>query len=358
MISRPDQVTPEWITAALRASGAAPPGARVTAVRGSPLPGGQLGWCVRFRLSWSGPPGGPGSLVGKFPAADRRSRLTGVGSAVYRRELEFYTRLARQLPIRVPRCHLAEHDPATGEFAVLLADAAPARPRDQLRGADPADIALALAELARLQAAFWGGTGLAGHGWLPVRGAGGGRRRAAIYQLLAGRFLTRYGPRLSPLARRVLAGFGSRVRRWAAAEAPPFTLLHGDLRLDNLLFGDGRTAARLTVVDWQTVAVGAGAADAAHLIGGGLPVPVRRANEPELFRLYRRALRAGGVSWPEPHCRYSYRLGSLAGLHLTVVGAMLVGPDPAGDARFLSMAERHAAHAADLAALALLDAGR
>jgi hypothetical protein len=37
---------------------------------------------------------------------------------------------------------------------------------------------------------------------------------------------------------------------------------------------------------------------------------------------------------------------------------MLVGPDPAGDARFLSMAERHAAHAADLAALALLDAGR
>jgi hypothetical protein len=358
VISSPERATPGWITAALRATGAAPPGARVRAVRADPIGGGRLGRCVRFRLRWSGPAGGPASLVGKFPATDHRSRQTGIGSAAYQRELEFYRRLAPQVRICVPRCHLAEHDPGTGEFAVLLGDAAPARSRDQLRGAGPDDIALAVAELVRLQAPFWDGAGLSGQPWLPVRGAAGGRRRAAAYQLLAGRFLARFGPRLSDPARRVLAGFGRRVRRWAAAERPPFTLLHGDLRLDNLLFGDGRTAAPLTVVDWQTVGVGSGPGDAAYLIGGGLPVPVRRASEDQLYRLYRRELRAAGITWSESECRRSYRLGSLAGVHLTVVGAMLVGPATGGDALFLSMAERHAAHAADLAALDLLDHDR
>jgi Phosphotransferase enzyme family len=357
LISSPERVSPEWLTAALRASGAAPAGTRVTSVEPIPIGAGKVGRCVRFRLTWSGTGPVPPTVVGKFPAVDDHSRRTGVGSAAYRREALFYRHLAPVVRMSIPRCHLAELDPTTGEFAVLMSDAAPARTRDQLDGATPDDVALAIEELVRLQAPFWGGAGLYGHAWLPIRGAAAGRRLAAIYRLLADRFVESFGPLLSARALGVLARFGPRVRRWAAADRPPLTLLHGDFRLDNLLFGNGGGdgAAPLTVVDWQTVTVGSGPSDVAYLIGGGLPVAVRQAAEEDLFRLYRRSLRAAGVVWSEAECRRSYVVNTLAGLHMTVVGAMLVGRDSRSDAMFLSMAERHAAHVDDLDAFDLLD---
>ncbi len=356
MIHSPEQVTPEWLTAALHRCGAGDRTARVTEVDITPVGAGRLSRCVRIRLRWSQPGAGPATVVGKFPAADDLTRRTGVLSDGYRRELLFYRRLAPAVRMSVPRCHLAEFEAATGDFVVLLSDAAPARSRDQLRGASPGDVAVALEELVHLQAPFWGGAGLAGHDWLPVHGPATGRRRAAIYQVTAQRFVDRFGSRLSPDARSVVLRFARLVRRWAGAQRPPYTLLHGDFRLDNLLFADGAEAAPLTVVDWQTVAIGPGPNDAAYLVGGALPVPVRRACEEELFQLYRRSLASAGISWGEAACRRSYRLGALAGLHMTVVGAMLVAGDVAGDAMFLSMAERHTTHVIDLEALDAIDA--
>lgn len=356
MIPAPEQVTPTWLTGALRATAAA--GARVTAVQSAPVGGGKLSRCVRLRLRWSPAGAGPATLIGKFAAADERTRRTGTDSDAYGRELLFYRRLAPTVPIRVPRCHLAEAAPGGGEFVLLLDDAAPARPRDQVRGATADDVALALGELARLQARFWGGAGLSGQDWLPVPGPAAGRRRAAAYRVTAEGFLARFGARLSPRARAVVAGFGTRVRRWAAAQQPPYTLLHGDFRLDNLLFGDDPGSAPLTVVDWQTVALGSGPNDAAYLVGGALPEDVRRDREEDLLRHYRRALATAGVRWAEAECRRAWRLGALAGLHMTVVGAMLVAADPASDAMFVSLAERHAAHVTDLEAFDVLDQHR
>lgn len=357
MIPAPERVTPAWLTEALRASGAAADGARVTDVAPAPVGGGKLARCLRLHLCWSPSGAGPETVIGKFAAADERTRRTGTDSDAYRRELLFYRRLAPAVPIRVPRCHLAEAA-GTGEFVLLLGDAAPARPRYQVRGAAPDDVALALGDLARLQARFWGGAGLSGQQWLPVPGPAADRRRAAAYRVTADGFLARFGARLSPRARAVVTGFAARVRRWAAAHQPPYTLLHGDFRLDNLLFGDTPGTAPLTVVDWQTVAVGPGPSDAAYLVGGALPVGVRRDREEELLRHYRGTLAAAGVCWGEAKCRRAWRLGALAGLHMTVVGAMLVAADAASDDMFVSLAERHAAHVTDLEAFDVLDQER
>ncbi len=56
------------------------------------------------------------------------------------------------------------------------------------------------------------------------------------------------------------------VDGWYADRRPPLGLVHGDYRLDNLLFGRGGCH----VVDWQTVGWGPALLDASYFLGNGL----------------------------------------------------------------------------------------
>jgi aminoglycoside/choline kinase family phosphotransferase len=337
----------EWFSSVLVNSGAAPVGARAVAVRQVPLSAGRLASTTRFHLTWADENHrGPASVVGKFPAAGDRSRRTGFAADAYAMELAFYTRVAPTVRIEVPRCHFAADDPVAGRFALVLADVAPVRTVDQVVGADPDDVAAALVALAGLHAQYWDRSQeLSG---LPLRAPKATvRRLAAAYRLLHRDFLERFGGRLSDGAVEMVTRCDSTIRGWRGHDRPPYTLLHGDYRVDNLLF-PVEESAEVTVVDWQNLGVGSPAADVAYLIGGSLRVDVRRASEKELTQVYTRALAANGVEVVEPEFGESYRVSALTGLLMTVVCAMLVDDRPDGDALFLTMAERHTAHVEDL----------
>ena len=53
-------------------------------------------------------------------------------------------------------------------------------------------------------------------------------------------------------------------------------LVHGDYRLDNMLFGQPGADRALTVVDWQTVTWGPAMTDVAYFLGCALPSELRR----------------------------------------------------------------------------------
>jgi aminoglycoside phosphotransferase (APT) family kinase protein len=352
----PDLPVPEfgeldagWWTTLLTASGTAPPGARVVAARPAALSSGRLALTARFELSWADERlRGPASLIGKFPADVPRSRETGQATDAYATEVAFYRRIAPTAPVTVPRCHFAASDPADGRFALILEDVRPAVAVDQVSGATPDQVAAALAELARLHAAYWACEDRASLSWVPARAAPrNARRLAASYRLLHGRFLERFAGRLSDRAVSAIERFDAVIRRWPSCVGPPHTLLHGDYRTENLLFGLDGTAA-VTVLDWQSLGIGPGTSDAAYLIGGSLPEASRREHEAGLLRVYLDGLAAGGVRADEGEQRAAYRAGALAGLHMTVVSAMLVDSSPASEELFVVMAERHAAHADDL----------
>ena len=89
---------------------------------------------------------------------------------------------------------------------------------------------------------------------------------------------------------------------WIADRRPPLGLVHGDYRLDNMLFGAQEGARAFTIVDWQTVGWGPVMTDAAYFIGGALSVQARRTHEQALVRDYHRALAEQGVrgfSWEQ-----------------------------------------------------------
>ncbi len=356
LVSEAELITPAWLTEVLHASGAAPPEARVHSFTHNRIGTGKLGDMIRFELTWVGGDGAdlPPTLVGKFASTDPTSRQAGLVTGIYAREISFYQEVATRVAMRIPHCHFADLDMETGEFALILEDIAPATQGSQVAGCSVDQAALAMDEAARLHASLWGATDLRGRTWLNPRAENGGEGLATMYAAFVDQFLIQYDDRLSDQARAAARRFTPVVSAWLCTDREPLTLLHGDYRLENMLFGAGPGAPALCTVDWQTVSLGAGPSDVAYFLGAGLLTPERRQHERELVERYRAGLASGGVELGADEVWESYRANTFAGLHMAVVASVLVARSDHGDDMFLAMAERHAAHIDDLDAWELV----
>jgi len=136
-------------------------------------------------------------------------------------------------------------------------------------------------------------------------------------------------------------------------------VVHGDFRLDNLLFraaggateGAGSTAGGVGVVDFQTVTHACGPQDLAYFIGAGLTTEARRTYERDLVARWAEELRKYGVQLTADDAWLEYRRYAFAGFVMAVVASMIVKQTPRGDEMFMAMANRHGVHAADLDSL-------
>jgi hypothetical protein len=352
IVTRAEDLTAEWLTAALRPSiGDAAVTGFATEVVGT----GQMGDSVRLSLTYDrAVEGAPASVVAKLPASDPTSRATASSLRNYEIEVSFYRELAPVLPVRAPACHYAAHDPESHDFVLLLEDLAPARQGDQLAGCSFDHAALAVDELVRLHAPRWGDPSLAGLPWLDRSTPETAAFTAQLVANLFDGFRARYADRLDAdvlaVAERLVAGLGD----YLTADPGPQTVAHGDYRLDNLLFGTDEGGPPVAVVDWQTVTLGAGVSDLSYFIGAGLLTDDRRAHERDLVRRYHDGLRAAGVelSWDDLWAQY--RRFTFGGLLMAIAASMLVVQTDRGDDMFVTMAQRHGRHALDLDADQLL----
>lgn len=350
----PEALTPEWLTVALHAAGLGV-GSRVVDVTRRRIGTGQVATNVRCELVWDRAPGdAPASVVVKIPSDDPVSRATGAAQQIYRKEVEFYRRIVRTVEIRTPRCWLADIDAAGESFFLLMEDVTPAEQGDQLAGCSVDQAALALGELAKLHAPRWGDPALADDPLLWDPAIDRAALIQALYSAVWAGFRERYGARLAPELMAVAERFEPRVGAWVAGTEGRLTVIHGDYRLDNMLFGTGPAAPPLAVVDWQTVARGLGTADASYFLGAGLVVDDRRMHEKELLRAYWEVLCTRGVAdYAWETCWRDYRRTAYAGLVMAVVASMIVVQTPRGDDMFMAMASRHAQQVLDLDAEAL-----
>jgi hypothetical protein len=300
------------------------------------------------RVIFTTPSGEEESLVVKLASDDPSSRATGVGMGAYFREIAFYRNLAGRIGAPLPRCHYAEYDRREGWFTLLLEDIVGATQGDQIAGCSVEEARAALLELARVHAPVLGDLALSTADWLNQPNP---LNQALLTQLLPG-FLVRYGDRIAPEHAEVCERFVPSHDGWAQDARPPLGLVHGDYRLDNLLYAEDGSC---TIVDWQTVSWGPVMVDAAYFIGGALTVKDRRAHEEELIRLYHGELLSHGVEgFPWEQCWEEYRRLSFHGIVMTVVASMIVGRTDRGDDMFMAWLHRNAQQILDLDALALL----
>jgi hypothetical protein len=343
------------LTTALRAGGSLDAGVSVVDVTATPVGTGQMASCVRLVLRFDGDTTMPSSIVAKIPAVDEASRRAGAAGA-YETEVRFYESLAPRVSIRTPQCFFSEVGPQPGEFLLLLEDLAPAEQGDQLAGCSPAQAELAVVEAAGLHAPTLGATELRdAHGWLVRAMVGtGARGMGPIMQSLVPSFCERYDGRIDA----DVVALGERLvgnLEHYYADTGPASVIHGDYRLDNLLFGTPEGGPPVAVVDWQTHLWGDPIADVSYFIGAGLQPDDRRAHERDLVESYRQAMGTLGATLGAEECWTRYRLHAVSGWHMAVFAAMVVVRTDRGDEMFCTMANRHGRQMLDLETEALVE---
>jgi hypothetical protein len=348
VVESPGDLTADWLTAALGAGA-------IADFSVERIGTGQMSECYRVELSYAEAcSAGPDSVVLKVAATDPMSRQTGGSLGLYEREVRFYTDIAPRLHGPVAPCYHAAFDASAGIFDVLLGDANPAVIGDEIRGATTEQAQLAVGELARLQGPLLGDSTLADAPWLRRKTPVNQRLITALYT----GFIDRYGDQIAPQHRmvceRLVGGFDAYLTE-EAAEGRTHGLVHGDYRLDNMLFGATGAERPLTVVDWQTVTWGPAMTDLAYFLGCALPADQRRAHYDGLLQAYYAALVPNApISLAD--VSEGVRRQSFFGVMMAIVSSMLVKRTERGDAMFMTMLQRHSEHVLDVDALATLSA--
>jgi len=221
---------------------------------------------------------------------------SGLRGRNYERELRCYDELLSVTPTATPACHGTWYDPNTAHF-LLLQDLVPADEGvDQIVGLTVDQASAVLTQVAQFHARWWAEELLPTLDWLPPLDA-----EVRINNLTT---LARVGwePLVDLVGESlpdVPDGFGERLpeRLEAALRSLgtlPSTLIHSDLRADNLLFDPDDGA--VTIIDWQGCGTGPGAFDVSYFLVQSLTAQDRRKHEADLLEHWRHALADAGVS--------------------------------------------------------------
>jgi hypothetical protein len=341
-----EEVTPEWLTAVLRADGALAAEGTVTGVATEQIAVGTGFLSDLFRLRLQGD--GPESLILKIPATSALYRATAQGANVYQREVVFYRDLAKSCPLRTPHAYYAEFESVA--MVLLLEDLGHLEAPDHLEGLELGRAGLVIDRLAEFHA--WGAS--ANHPPLDpaifpavVDQVG---QLGAVIPLGWEIYLANRRHDHPSAVDRLIERLPDLTLELADSLAGPACLAHGDLRVDNLFFAGNDVA----VVDFQFCTRASGIYDVAYLLSQGLDTTVRRGHDRELVGRYAGALRCAGLFMDDDTAWDQY-LRATALLVVFPLGAILGWPTLGERARdlVLTLIERWAAAVVDVEATKL-----
>jgi len=293
-----DDVDAAWLTGRLRAADALEGTTSVADVDVEPIGVGigVMSLLYRLTLGYQHADAGPASLVVKLPSLHGPTREVARGYRFYGREAAFYTHLGGQTRLPSPSCYYAAHDATTDDFVLLMEDLSGLRVCDQLGGCSLDDALLIATTLARHHAEWWNNPRLLDYPFIespadPPYPQYNARSVTDAWTAclehvgdLVPDHLHHVGERWPEIGPRIME----------MTRDQPWTLTHGDVRLDNVFFHDDADGS-LSVVDWQICYRSAAATDLAYFMSQSLAVADRRAHEADIVGSYYEALVAGGV---------------------------------------------------------------
>lgn len=295
---------------------------------------GQVGDSVRFQMGFADK--SSATIAAKFPAVDPVSRGTAAMMGLYEKEVRFYAELAPHIDARIPQTYFAEVNEDGSEFMLLLEDLGPARGGDQIAGCDYADAQAAMRQAAALHAPSWDTPELIGHDWLHSSDELTAQIKV-MYPQAQAVFRDRYANTLEPEYMDLCEQVAALPEQFQALANGPQCLVHGDFRLDNMLFDIKGGTQPLAILDWQTVRSGNAMTDIGYFLGAGIGNDLRESHEDALIDLYLNEMAARGVALSRADIWDNYRVGALHGLTTGVFSAAFVERTERGDANFLSM---------------------
>ncbi len=349
-----DEIDAQWLHGALTAGGHLSSG-RLThfdhAVIGEGA--GFLGDVVRITPHVTGGDGHPESFILKIPTASDNRRI-GQMIGVYEREVRFYQELQPHMPIRTPRCYFSAMDASDpkqairtletlnripmwlvklmlplaafaagrtrSRYVLLMEDIGHFRIGDQVAGCTAAEACQALTAIAKFHAAFYDNQEvMENYPW-------------AIPLDIGARFTRILADQTGHLFRDAHSHWMSAdniaMLDWlevhglellAQVSKLPYTLLHGDYRLDNVCFDEATD--EVVVFDWQMVISGPLGLDLAYFISSSMGSDTTEDEINLLLEHYRSSLADAGVRLSAERIRYEYETGLMSTLSRLVLMA-------------------------------------
>jgi len=322
----PNQVEVDWLDWHLRAAGLLPEAA-VESLHCEPM-GASVGFLSRMARivpHYSGPvPVALKSMVLKLETDRPNFREVADRLRAFDREVGFYRQIAPHVATRLPRLY-ASHAAGGGGW-LLMEDLSHLDNGDQVHGMSNSQVKMALKHMAVVHATAWNSETLADYDWLPDDSFWFREDLSDVWPKFREHYQLRIGSAGAALIERVLERDDLLD---AAITARPRTLVHGDLRADNLLLGEPGSEDEVLILDWQTATRSLGAIDVAMLIGGSEPPPERAGHYQEIFDSWLVTLSANGVGdYKRDEALRDLRLALLSCLRIPLkVFEELGGPD-------------------------------
>ena len=290
---------------------------------------GFVGEIHRCFLSWDATRGDlPASVIVKVPSKLPLNRSLGEGLQLYEREVIAYEKLASNMGLPMPNVlysamdddptpwldsvitflfsrlplsgvswltvkflELASKNPKLRRYVLVLEDIADARPPSQVEGGSLDDALISLATLAKFHAHHWmneESIAVSDRIWALNRLP---KVSQASYARNREEFIGRFGELVGDEKMSVIDDTQDRLEDLLAPLAQdPWTLLHGDYRLDNIMF---RPNGEIIVIDYQLLSKGRPGWDVAYFITTALSADYKSEEETMLKHYHETLLRAG-----------------------------------------------------------------
>lgn len=292
---------------------------------------GFVGEIHRCFLSWDATRSDlPTSVIVKVPSKLPLNRSLGEGLQLYEREVIAYEKLASNMGLPMPNVlysamdddptpwldsvitflfsrlplsgvswltvkflELASKNPKLRRYVLVLEDIADARPPSQVEGGSLDDALISLATLAKFHAHHWmneESIAVSDRIWALNRLP---KVSQASYARNREEFIGRFGELVGDEKMSVIDDTQDRLEDLLAPLAQdPWTLLHGDYRLDNIMF---RPNGEIVVIDYQLLSKGRPGWDVAYFITTALSADYK-SEEETMLKHYHETLSAAGIT--------------------------------------------------------------
>ncbi len=289
----------------------------------------------------------PGTMITKLPPSYPSARELVMRRNIFEREIWFYNEIVPQSPLRTPGLIYGGIDSENQRYVLLMEDCSHYTPADpQLEGITYQQMKIIALKMADFHARWWDDENLFSFPWLV-------NRKEPEQMAFSINFLRNSWDACAQIEdfRQALpdgsweAGLKFYEHLpWLVENMPEdkLTIIHFDLRADNMFFDWDTPQDPLVVFDWATPSIGRGARDLSVPLGFSLATELRRQVEKDIVKLYHQRLLDRGIAgYSFDECWTDYLRELLWGIGfplVTFAGADL--SDPRGTKLASIMAQR------------------
>ncbi|WP_164936736.1 phosphotransferase [Bradyrhizobium vignae] len=335
-----EQISPEWLQRLFAHSGTEVP--LVTIARNEQIGQGTVCSTAKVNIAYNIPSPAPQTVFAKFHPASPHLGAKAVRFGYFPREVAAYNLLSSDPPVQIPRVYLAQTNKEGTKLNLVLEDLSHrCRLGNQLDGCNTAEAAAVVEQLARLHRRFLNSKELNQITW-GVEQCFDKSHLETSYSSGATICHDRFANQLGKAEFSIIDEFGPLVGSWWDRKSDFRTLLHGDPRVDNILFemgAGGNPSAYL--VDWQLARIGDPQIDVAYFLTGSLSAQDRRTCERDLVKRHAALVREIEPCYTDEIAMHSYRLNTVAGLLYTVGAANKLPENPSIAALLLALVKRN-----------------